>query len=119
MRNPPTRSRHNRTRCALTVAALILTACSSSHTGTPSTAPTPNPTPSYLAAVRPLFPPTNTDQDLLAAGHDYCRVLAAGGGYSDLLDRIGRIVGPTRARRVIDAAVHAFCPDQTSPPGTP
>jgi hypothetical protein len=70
----------------------------------------------YLAVVKPLFPSTVPNRELIQGGHQTCRALRAGNSYEELLDGISNIIGRHKARIDIDAAVSSFCQDERVQP---
>lgn len=98
---------------AAAVAAVLAAGCSS---GTPNSPPsTADPTAVYLATVRPLYPSSNTDRDLLNAARTDCAALDAGIPYSDVLDRIATVVGLRRSAMSLNAAISLYCPSEARP----
>lgn len=95
----------------LAATCVALTGCSSGHA-----AKQPEPTPrgmttaAFLKTVRPLYPASNTDHDLIRGGKVICRALNAGASYEQAFESMAAVTGARKARIETDAAVRTFCP---------
>lgn len=109
---------------ALALAALVATVGCSSNSH--PKAPTPSLDSStarqvYLTTVRPLFPATNTDDDLLRLGNTVCSVFRGGGNYVSLIAQYVQAgQDPTKMGELVASSVAALCPKylQRLPGGT-
>lgn len=93
----------------LGVTAFAIVGCGSSGGGSASPTPTPARTASYLSAVRPLYPDTNTDGDLVRTGKTVCAALDAGASYDDALAALS-VLPEGKAKIQATAAVRYLCP---------
>lgn len=102
---------------AAAITPLLLAACSSSGSDTK----TPSLDPSaarqvYLETVRPLFPASNSDTDLINLAKAFCAALSSGISYASLVaNETGPgVLSPDTVGKAIASAVVTYCPQNLS-----